>query len=126
MLSSLCLLVILSFSPFVAGNLVNDIGFNYDRSLEGLVEVYEREVEVIEKLSIPSKWRKPKSSDGLEGINARSLLNAREEALVDALEERQSCNAGYWYCASQSGPICPLVSRRSEKEVWRHEHLYRD
>ncbi|KAK7209986.1 hypothetical protein V2G26_017164 [Clonostachys chloroleuca] len=109
MLSSLCLLVILSFSPFVAGNLVNDIGFNYDRSLEGLVEVYEREVEVIEKLSIPSKWRKPKSSDGLEGINARSLLNAREEALVDALEERQSCNAGYWYCAS-FGRCCPRTT----------------
>jgi hypothetical protein len=78
----------------------SDIVVNFDRSLEGLVSVEQREVEVVDNVGIPSEFSTPKK--GLDAVDANSLLDSR--AVLDTLlnKRQTSCSPGYGYCASES------------------------
>ncbi|CAH0027173.1 unnamed protein product [Clonostachys rhizophaga] len=86
----------------------SDIVVNFDRSLEGLISVEQREVEVVDNVGIPSEFSTPKK--GLDAVDANSLLDSR--AVLDTLlnKRQTSCSPGYGYCAS-FGRCCPSSSK---------------
>ncbi|KAK9435169.1 NHL repeat-containing protein [Metarhizium brunneum] len=96
------LLTKIFFASLATGELI----LNYDGSLEGRVEEFEVEEMVIDAVGGPSKLgalknplRQRDSDDPMFGSAALSA-----DGVLHALNKRQSCEAGYWYC---SGP-CKL------------------
>ncbi|KAI3321816.1 hypothetical protein HD806DRAFT_147787 [Xylariaceae sp. AK1471] len=97
------------FSPLAEAT-VGEILVNFDPNLEGRVDVLFKVEEVIGQIYAKAQFSDPldraSNNQGLDAIDARSLLGLHDD--LDALVgKRQSyCDPGYGYC-SAFGRCCP-------------------
>jgi hypothetical protein len=92
------------FSPLVAANVGNAL-VNFDPTLEGRVNVYYKVVEVIGHIHTEAQFSKPRDSvkdhQGLDTIDAYSLLGRRGDLNALLGKRQYSCRPGYGYCEGQ-------------------------